>query len=166
MKTCPDCGTTVENYILGCSCGHKFASASAEEDASKFFTVSETGITLKRASLGDRLVAQIIDALMSFLLVLVAAPLSSASASLSWVGILLFLGYYLFCDGLPHGQSLGKRLIKIRVVNEMTGAPCSMWGSFLRNVTQVLGILDWIWIFGRKQKRGGDMLAHTEVVTL
>ena len=38
-----------------------------------------------------------------------------------WKAVVLF--YYLIIDGLPNGQSFGKRVIKIQVINETTGAP-------------------------------------------
>jgi uncharacterized RDD family membrane protein YckC len=80
------------------------------------------------------------------------------------VTLFLFFAYYLFCDGLPNGQSVGKRLLKIRVVIDETGLPCTYSKSFLRNIAQVLGILDWLWIFGGKRKRAGDFLARTSVI--
>jgi hypothetical protein len=35
MKNCPACGVAVENYVVGCACGHKFEAASTEESVGK-----------------------------------------------------------------------------------------------------------------------------------
>ncbi len=117
------------------------------------------------ASLGDRFLAQIADAIVAFGLLALTFPLSAISDSLAWLGIALFFAYYLLCDGLPNGQSVGKRLLKIRVVKDADGQSCSYGASALRNFAQILGILDWIWILGSKRKRAGDILAHTHVVS-
>jgi uncharacterized RDD family membrane protein YckC len=135
-------------------------------DSSRYGSGAASGASL--ASLGSRLVAQIIDGVigvMPFLLFVVMAKVNDVLAGAAVLTLFLFFAYYLFCDGLPNGQSVGKRLLKIRVVIDETGLPCTYWKSFLRNIAQVLGILDWLWIFGGKRKRAGDFLAHTSVVS-
>ena len=135
------------------------------------------------ASRGSRLVAQIVDILIAVSLFFAGIVLPGSLAFLinkvnlvdaqllfalielgPWVGSILFLLYYLLADGLPNGQSLGKRLVKIAVVDDESGTPCTLAKSAVRNLTQILGFLDWIWIFGEKRKRAGDVLAHTRVV--
>ena len=119
------------------------------------------------ASLGSRLGAQIIDGVIGiapFLCLIVLSKANDLFAGVAVLSLFLFFAYYLFCDGLPNGQSVGKRLLDIRVVVDETGLPCTYWKSFLRNIAQALGILDWLWIFGSKRKRAGDFLAHTSVV--
>jgi uncharacterized RDD family membrane protein YckC len=74
--------------------------------------------------------------------------------------------YVLFSDALPNGQSLGKRVLGIAVVDAVSKRPCTAVKSFVRNITLVfLGIIDWVFIFGDKRQRLGDMLASTIVVT-
>jgi uncharacterized RDD family membrane protein YckC len=122
------------------------------------------------ASRTERLVAQVIDGLIAFGLLLALAFFGAlAPEAIAWVfslsGLLLFVGYILFGDSLPGGQSYGKRMAGIAVINEHTGAPCSPWQSFLRNVMlSVLGLFDWVFIFGEKHQRLGDMAAGTIVV--
>lgn len=73
--------------------------------------------------------------------------------------------YFLFCDGLPKGQSLGKRALGISVVNVNSGAYCSYWQSFLRNVfIPAANILDIVVLFSKKRRRIGDYLGRTIVI--
>ncbi len=119
------------------------------------------------ASLGSRLGAQIIDGVIGiapFIFFILLSEANDLFAGAAILFLFLFFAYYLFCDGLPNGQSVGKRLLDIRVVIDETGFPCTYWKSFLRNIAQALGVLDWLWIFGSKRKRAGDFLAHTSVV--
>ena len=80
-----------------------------------------------------------------------------------WKAVILF--YYLIIDGLPNGQSIGKRVIKIQVINETTGAPCTVGVSILRNfVTTLIPLIDLIFVFGKSRQRLGDKIAKTRVV--
>lgn len=39
-----------------------------------------------------------------------------------------------FQDSLGQGQSLGKRMIGLRTIDESTGLPCTLFASFMRNL--------------------------------
>ena len=53
----------------------------------------------------------------------------------------------------------------MHVVDDKTGEPCPFGQSFIRNVLlAVLGPIDWIFIFGERRQRLGDMAAGTIVV--
>ena len=81
------------------------------------------------------------------------------------LGIVWSSAYYLFADGLRDGQSLAKRHLGMRVIDAETGAPCTFFQSFLRNLLlAILGPLDWIFIFGERHQRLGDKAAGTIVV--
>lgn len=82
------------------------------------------------------------------------------------IGALLFaIAYYLFADALVNGQSWGKRMLGMAVVDATTGRPCRLWQSFVRNaLLAVLGPIDWLFIFGGRHQRLGDMAANTVVV--
>jgi uncharacterized RDD family membrane protein YckC len=132
-------------------------------------THSSVAESVDLASLGQRLAGQCIDGLVAAVPVLVGAAitalLSRVGIALILVGILFAILYHLLADGLEGGQSLGKRLVGIRVVSERTGAPCTFGQSFLRNlVLTLLGPIDWIFIFGDKRQRLGDKAAGTIVV--
>ncbi|WP_240051852.1 RDD family protein [Pseudomonas arsenicoxydans] len=74
-------------------------------------------------------------------------------------------GYYLFSDAMPKGQSVGKKLLGMCVIDEGSYLDCNLYQSFVRNITTpFLSIFDWIFIFFGSRKRLGDMLASTIVI--
>lgn len=79
------------------------------------------------------------------------------------ISIALYFGYFLFKDAWG-GQSLGKRIVRIKVIEKLSGQPCTAPKSFLRNFFGALGIFDWVFIFGEKRMRLGDIAADTSVV--
>lgn len=121
------------------------------------------------ASLGSRLAAQLIDFLV---FVLIFFLVQQTFFLLPWIGLysrelafVVAFGYYLFADSLPNGQSLGKRVLGIVVVDERSYLNCNPLQSFLRNITTpFLSFVDWIFIFFGSRKRLGDMLANTVVL--
>lgn len=117
------------------------------------------------ASIGDRFTAQFIDGLIAFA---IGAAFYYSAKALGWPLELAFVGwliYLLICDGLPGGQSLGKKVTKSSVVHVDTEQPCSYWQSALRNFPiLVLGFIDAIFIAGKQRRRLGDRLAGTKVV--
>ena len=58
-------------------------------------------------------------------------PLPPALTVIS-AGLLMYL-YLLLADGFK-GQSVGKRLFGLKVVNYQTGSPCTFFESFVRNI--------------------------------
>ena len=124
------------------------------------------------ASRGRRLFGQILDAVIAVMpaLVFIAAvedpDMKSIEANL-WFSIFVvyMLLYLLLSDGLPGGQSLGKKVLHMRVVDRKTRKPCSVWKSLIRNSSLIfLGMFDWIFIFGHLQRRLGDILVGTIVI--
>ena len=78
---------------------------------------------------------------------------------------LLAFGYFLFCDALPKGQSLGKRLCRITVVGFPYPTICTISQSFLRTACKLLfSPLDGFLVLFGLRRRLGDMLAKTIVV--
>jgi len=127
----------------------------------------------RRAGLLLRTAAKIID------FILIAAAMEIIPRAGYFAG----LAYLLLADGFFDGRSIGKKLIKIRVVSTETNNACSFKDSILRNSTFGLGYLLWItpwigWIFiglvsvlefililGSKDKiRLGDEIAKTAVL--
>lgn len=93
------------------------------------------------------------------------------------------LAYILLGDGFFDGRSLGKKLIKLKVVSSETGASCTFRDSILRNSTLATGYVFWLvpwigWIFlllvsaleftlvlgSKNGKRLGDEIAGTVVI--
>lgn len=127
----------------------------------------------RRAGLLLRAAAKIID------FILIAAVIEIIPKAGYFAG----LAYLLLGDGFFDGRSVGKKLIKLRVVSTVTGGPCTFRDSILRNSTFAVGYILWIvpwigWIFilliaaleyililgSRDGKRLGDEFAKTVVL--
>jgi len=93
------------------------------------------------------------------------------------------LAYLLLGDGFFDGRSIGKKLIRLRVVSAKTGASCTFKDSILRNSTFATGyiflLVPWIgWMFlflvsalefvlilgSKESMRLGDEIAKTVVI--
>ena len=58
------------------------------------------------------------------------------------------LAYLLLGDGFFDGRSIGKKLIKLKVISAKTDSPCTFRDSILRNSTFAAGYIFWLvpWI--------------------
>jgi uncharacterized RDD family membrane protein YckC len=136
------------------------------------------------AGIGSRAVAQILD-----LLILMATYAFLAIAVLYWglshllnaatpyiVGVAVFLyfflfwGYFILFEYYMSGQTLGKRIIKLRVVHQ-DGRHTSFLSVLLRNVFRLIDILPSGYLVGLivmildpRERRLGDLVAGTIVV--
>lgn len=130
--------------------------------------VPDSPAPVEYAPLWNRMVGQVVDALVATgpAFVIYSLPLSESALVILPVSWFLWVVLYLFlADGLPNGQSLGKRMAQTRVIDAATGKPCTYWQSFVRNlVLWFLGPIDWIFILGDRRRRLGDMVAGTIVV--
>ena len=121
------------------------------------------------ASRMQRIAAQFLDGLVAGAPAIVAFVIMRFFPTVG-VGVLLVAGlfgalYTLFADGLEGGQSIGKRVLGLRVVSMETGAPCTFGQSFVRNLLlMILGPIDWVFILGERHQRLGDKAARTIVV--
>jgi len=121
------------------------------------------------ASRSRRLIAQLIDDAVAFVPALVIAALNGwdpdTSAVSFRIATMLGVAYIIVSDGFEGGQSLGKRIMDIAVIDVESGAPCTYGQSIARNLLlAVLGPIDWVFIFGDRHQRLGDKLARTMVV--
>jgi uncharacterized RDD family membrane protein YckC len=68
-------------------------------------------------------------------------------------------------NAFKNGQSIGKRLMKIQVVDATSRKPCTLIKAFLRHLPSIpLGVFDYLFVFSKKRQRLGDTLANTIVV--
>ena len=127
----------------------------------------------RRAGLLLRTAAKIVD------FILIAAVIEIIPRA----GFFAGLTYLLLGDGFFDGRSIGKKLLRIRVVSVEANGPCTFKDSILRNSTFAVGYVLWIvpligWIFiliisivefilllGSKDgMRLGDEIAKTTVI--
>jgi uncharacterized RDD family membrane protein YckC len=139
---------------------------------------------VENAGVALRFVAIVIDTAVFFVVAVVLAAFTGGTYAetangggsagfqleggplLLWIG--LFIAYHVVCEGVT-GQTLGKRVVGIRVVDE-EGARIGWGASFVRNILRLVDGL-FFYLIGAffassspKGQRIGDRAAHTLVV--
>lgn len=128
--------------------------------------------TLVKADPVQRIAAAFIDGLVGYIPTLL---LGIIDYRLAFIGVLIQLVYAFCKDALPEvsgflgGQSIGKKLMNIKVVKEDTGT--SIVGDYGTAITRqvsliipLFNIVDAFMIFSDNRKRFGDQWAKTMVV--
>lgn len=124
-----------------------------------------------RAGFGSRFLASFVDGLISGVPVQIGVALMAAGdigTIFALAGICWGL-YYTFCkDGLGAGQSYGKKMNGLMVVNLLTNQPCSKSNSAIRALILMIpfvGIVEcFMVLFTDKGRRLGDKVAETQVI--
>jgi uncharacterized RDD family membrane protein YckC len=153
-------------------------------------TPENVDLHLELAGFGNRILACLIDTLLSFAAILLVvallalfnliislSPLPPGSRNLVtgisiMLGILtgfaILFGYYIFFEGIWQGQTPGKSLAHIRVI-ERNGQPVSWSAVIIRNLVRVLdqyvlllGVISMI--VDKSERRLGDIAAGTIVI--
>ena len=122
-----------------------------------------------RANFGQRLVAVLIDSAMTFAVGLVFGGILGGSNAGSSLGTLLGLAYYVYLEGSPSGQTVGKRVMGIRVIDFGTGGPIGYGRAAIRYFGRILSAipcgLGFFWMLWDKQSQTWhDKLAGSVVV--
>jgi uncharacterized RDD family membrane protein YckC len=152
------------------------------------------GIELPLAGIGSRCVALLVDSVVQgftlaafvvlFFLALAALPHASsvthapqsgnpakwAIAVVILIPFLLQWGYFTLFEAFWHGQTPGKRLLHLRVIQQ-SGRPIGLFESMGRNLIRIIDMVPGFYLIGalcvfttRRQQRLGDMVAGTLVV--
>lgn len=92
------------------------------------------------------------------------------AAGLIFINFMLIWGYFSLFEGLWHGQTPGKRWMKLRVIKD-SGRAITLFEAMARNLLRVVDSLPTLYLTGvitmlcnRSHKRLGDMVAGTIVV--
>lgn len=129
--------------------------------------------------IGPRFVAQVVDAVVLLILFFLVGFVMSGSFTFEYQGeaaypfiavyVLVAFLYYILLEGLT-GATLGKKLVKIKVVRE-NGSPCGLGPALVRNILRIVDELPFLYIIGmilisrsNRKQRLGDRLAKTVVV--
>lgn len=167
--------------------------------------MAETSYSYPKATVGKRILAYLIDAVIIIAPVAIIIPVSiipffsyvrydgNMSSAPNIVMVILmvlaiFIGigwalfYSLVRDGFGAGQSWGKKICGLMVVNLNTNEPCNKVQSLVRNVFALLisGTLSWVPVVNglsslvepivalvhEKGQRVGDMVGNTQVIDL
>ena len=136
-----------------------------------------------KASLGARFGAYVIDRIVGMTPVILAAvfgwifpvaPPNSAVGIINLLGTFAWAAYYgLTKDGRPNGQSIGKKLCGLMVVNIETNEPCSRAESaeraFIGGLVGIVPLVGWlieplVVLVREDGRRIGDHAADTQVI--
>lgn len=172
MAFCPFCGAEVQPDSLYClNCGKKLPEKRPPTGVSAWETTPTQptyqpapSVTYKplyqakpyhpamKAPMGERCIALLID--------------GAISSIFSYVFCVGFI-YDIIKDGIREGQSVGKGLMGLRVVDFQTGMPATMGQSFIRNCCP--GCLDGcccylVALMDQDGRRIGDQAAGTVVI--
>ena len=126
-----------------------------------------TGPSGPRASFWRRFGAYFLD---SILIGIVVGILSAALKTTGYfVGIAIGLAYFVYFEGSPSGQTIGKRVLDIRVIDYATGGPLGYGKAFLRWIGRIVSgaicALGYLWMIWDKEKQTWhDKIAGTVVV--
>ena len=123
---------------------------------------------LAPAPVGLRCLALLLDYLVVAIPVLVSELVAPSISTGLYIG---GVAYMLLRDTGPYwkGQSIGKRLMKLRVVRIDSGAPLEgiYWAGFIRTITlmvPLLNVFDLAYLMINPDQRWGDWLAGTMVI--
>ncbi len=154
-------------------------------------TPENVDLHLELAGLGNRIMAALVDRSLigAVTLVVVAAciggaiavdnsPLPADTKTLIYyylvgIGLLLIFvinaGYFIFFEGTWRGQTPGKRVAQIRVI-EANGQPVGWSSVFIRNLLRIVDELPGIYLgiipmmIDKNERRFGDLAAGTLVI--
>jgi uncharacterized RDD family membrane protein YckC len=119
-----------------------------------------------RASFGERLIAAIIDAIVVGL----ATGIVSRIGFFGWfLGSIAGYAYYVYLEGSPSGQTVGKRAMSIRVVGMQTGTTIGYPGAFIRVIGKIVSsiacLLGYFWmLWDPERQTWHDKFADSVVV--
>jgi len=187
-RYCPSCGKEVKPEARFCPhCGARLtptiATVSIKEPTTEIITEHVPGPGgFRYASVIYRFVALLIDsiiiAVIYFILALLILFPFGTGLDLPGFHLLFGLPYllffvisflYFFVQEASTGQTIGKRLMNIRVVME-DGSPCTGAAALIRNLLRIIdGLICYIVgliviLVTDKHQRIGDILASTIVI--
>ena len=121
-----------------------------------------------RASFGRRLVALLIDGVLLLVVYAFVAALTSASTA-QVLDLVVGLAYWGYFEGSASGQTVGKRVMGIRVIDFAKGGPIGFGRALLRYVGRIVSsipcLLGYFWMLWDKEKQTWhDKIANTVVV--
>jgi uncharacterized RDD family membrane protein YckC len=128
-----------------------------------------------RANFGQRLVAYIVDAIITTVVFVVlfyglGALADDAGAAIGYLlGLVFLFAYFTYFEGSPAGQTPGKKSMSIRVIDFNTGGPIGYprafgryWARILSSIPCLLGYFWMLW--DRERQTWHDKICTCVVV--
>jgi uncharacterized RDD family membrane protein YckC len=130
--------------------------------------IARTGASGPRAGFGRRLVAALVDGIVYAVVYFILFAFLSEGAAYG-LALLFSLVYLTYLEGSPSGQTVGKKLLGIRVIDFATGGPIGYGRAFLRWLGRILSsiplYLGYLWMLWDKEKQTWhDKIANCVVV--
>lgn len=165
--------------------GAAFHTSPAAPSSEPWLPPPVAGVPIPvRASVVSRFLAILIDTIILAVVALIiilpfglfavlAFPVVAFAGGFFLIEVVVALLGLLYFTYFEHrtGQTFGKRLVGIRVVDARTGGPISLAHSFLRNLLRLVDMLPFLYLIGfvvielsAKHQRLGDVVADTLVV--
>ena len=155
---------TVLNQVLDARGIGRDVAEKVQERVAKA-SAANTKLNLLLGKPSVRLVAFLVDAIGSSLIAyVVLSPLFLISEKAYEIGVLASVWSYLLFRDAKLGQSVGKRMLKLRVVDIESGAKCTWTQSLWRNLSHFCFFIDALFLLINRRMRLGDMIAGTIVV--
>lgn len=145
-------------------------------------TAQNVSLELPLAGIGSRLLAQISDLLILFIFELLMIIIVSSFGKFwvyvaNWVAPVLIIlnfiviwGYFPLMEYFNNGQTLGKKMYKIKVKSD-NGGNISFGAAIIRNLIRIVDFLPGFYgiglivmFFNKKNKRLGDIVSGTIVL--
>jgi len=152
-------------------------------------TPEQTSLEFPLAGVGSRCMALLLDTLIQFIVFLIlilllalfryVSPSSAnglglgglwAQAIIYFAIFLIYYGYFAFFESIWNGQTPGKRVAHLRVIQE-SGRPLQVWQAFARNLMRIVDSIPFCYAIGmtsmlisKQNRRLGDFVAGTVVV--
>jgi uncharacterized RDD family membrane protein YckC len=108
-----------------------------------------------RANFGERLVAALIDGVGLFVIQLVLGAIVGGTGR--GLGVLVSLGYYTYFEGSPSGQTFGKKVMNIRVIDTSSGASIGYGRAAIRWLVRIVSalacLIGYFWMLWDKEKQ-------------
>lgn len=121
-----------------------------------------------RASFAQRFLAYLVDVVILWVvgvIFVVILPQQLASA----IQLVIAVGYFTYLEGSPSGQTVGKRVIGIRVVDFNTSGRIDMGRALVRQIGRIASglvcLLGYLWmLWDKDQQTWHDKIGTTHVV--
>lgn len=129
---------------------------------------TSTGPSGPRAGFGLRLVAWLVDVIILAVVGGLLGALFNRGVG-NLLSTLIGLAYYVYLEGSPSGQTVGKKLMSIRVIDMKTGGRVDYGHAVIRYFAKILSAipcgLGYFWMLWDKEKQTWhDKLSTTVVV--
>lgn len=126
------------------------------------------GASGPRAGVGVRFVAALIDGVLIGVVQFILAALIGRSVA-QLLTVVLSIAYFGYFEGQPAGQTIGKRVMGIRVIDFTTGGSLESSKALVRAVVRVVSgfacAIGFIWaLFNKEKQTWHDLAAQTVVV--